>query len=217
MATNYSPKVVTDGLVLYLDAANGRSYPGSGTTWYDLSGNGNHGEMENGLFFDSGAKKMTFDGSNDRVVCGTWSLDYLTISVWLYRTAAGSNRGICRKNFSWALSLYQGYLQVAPGVSWRFYNTNYALPMNTWTHVSYTYSGTGTAGSQSVYVNGSRIFENSVGSTALPSNSNPVRVGFDDNSWWWVGDIPKIKIYGRALSGEEVYKDFNATRSRFGI
>ena len=42
------PHIVTDGLVLSLDAANTKSYPGSGTTWYDLSGNANHGRISNG-------------------------------------------------------------------------------------------------------------------------------------------------------------------------
>ena len=47
MALAHSPKIVTDGLVLCLDAGNPKSYPGSGTTWYDLSGNGNNGTNSN--------------------------------------------------------------------------------------------------------------------------------------------------------------------------
>lgn len=62
------PNIVTDGLVLYLDAANTKSYPGSGTTWNDLSGNGNNGTLINGYIFNSiGNGNLVFDGSNDYV------------------------------------------------------------------------------------------------------------------------------------------------------
>ena len=62
------PNIVKDGLVLHLDAANYKSYPGSGTTWSDLSGNGNNGTLTNGPTFDSGNRgSIVFDGSNDFV------------------------------------------------------------------------------------------------------------------------------------------------------
>ena len=64
----YNPKIVTDGLVLCLDAANPKSYPGSGTTWYDLSGNGNHGTLINGPTYNSDNKgSIVFDGIDDYV------------------------------------------------------------------------------------------------------------------------------------------------------
>jgi hypothetical protein len=53
MANLYGPRIVTDGLVLHLDAGNRKSYPGSGTTWYDLSGNGNNGSIGTNLSFSS--------------------------------------------------------------------------------------------------------------------------------------------------------------------
>jgi len=68
MAQHYGPNIVTDGLVLCLDPADKNSYPGSGTTWYDLSGNGNHGTLVNGPGFstESGGS-ITYDGNNDYV------------------------------------------------------------------------------------------------------------------------------------------------------
>lgn len=66
MATLYNPRIVTDGLVLCLDAANVKSYPGSGTTWSDLSGNGNNGTLINGVEYTvNNNGVMTFDGVND--------------------------------------------------------------------------------------------------------------------------------------------------------
>ena len=68
MAFSFSPRIVTDGLVLYLDAANQRSYPGSGTTWSDISRGGNNGTLVNGPTFDPGnGGSIVFDGVDDYV------------------------------------------------------------------------------------------------------------------------------------------------------
>ena len=73
MGTSYNnPKIVTDGLVLYLDAANKRSYPGSGTDWLDLSGNGNNASPRNGPTYDTGSLgSISFDGIDDYFYAGT--------------------------------------------------------------------------------------------------------------------------------------------------
>ena len=69
MSTRYNPSIVRDNLVLYLDAANTKSYPGSGTTWKDISGKGNNGTLTNGPTFDSNnLGSIDFDGVNDHVV-----------------------------------------------------------------------------------------------------------------------------------------------------
>jgi hypothetical protein len=90
MALAHSPKIVTDGLVLCLDAGNPKSYPGSGTTWTDLSGNGNNGTLVNGVGYNSGnGGSLVFDGVNDRVTINASSHTNLssgnfTISSWFY-------------------------------------------------------------------------------------------------------------------------------------
>lgn len=73
MSTYYSPKIITDGLILYLDAASSKSYPGSGTTWYDLSGNGNNGSISLGEFVNAGV------GSYIRNTGGV--SDFFTVTV----------------------------------------------------------------------------------------------------------------------------------------
>ena len=90
MATQYANgKIVTDGLVLSLNAADRNSYPGSGTTWTDTSGNGNNGTLTNGPTFNSGnGGYIQFDGTNDRVdIADANSLDFgtggFTILVWV--------------------------------------------------------------------------------------------------------------------------------------
>jgi hypothetical protein len=68
MGLSHSPSIITQNLVLCLDAANPKSYPGSGTTWTDLSGNGNTGTLVNGVGYNSGnLGSLSFDGVNDYV------------------------------------------------------------------------------------------------------------------------------------------------------
>jgi hypothetical protein len=76
-SVHYNPKIVTDGLVLCLDAANSKSYPRNGTTWFDLSGNSNHIDLINGTTFNSANNGvMVFDGTND----GARSFNNLNLS-----------------------------------------------------------------------------------------------------------------------------------------
>jgi hypothetical protein len=89
MAFNYSPKIVTDGLVLYLDAANPKSYPGTGTAWNDISRGGNNGTLVNGPTFDStNGGSIVFDGVNDYGINNTPNLPTgnitATICAWVY-------------------------------------------------------------------------------------------------------------------------------------
>ena len=89
MGTSYNPRIVTDGLVLCVDAANKRSYPGAGTTWTDLTANKNNGTLTNGPTFDSAnGGSILLDGSNDYVeVQGNYHLfSTLTISCWFKPT-----------------------------------------------------------------------------------------------------------------------------------
>ena len=72
MSLSHSPKIVTNGLVLCLDAADQKSYPGTGTTWFDRSGNGNNGTLIGGVGYNStNAGIIVFDGINDNVSFST--------------------------------------------------------------------------------------------------------------------------------------------------
>lgn len=218
MSSSASPDIVTNGLVLCLDAADKKSYPGSGTTWFDRSSNGNHGTLTNGPTFNSAnGGSIVFDGTNDRVECGTFSVPLVTVSTWVYKTSNITEQGICRKNNSWALSIYQGFLQVAIGNNWNFLNTGYAIPLNTWVNIAYTSNGTGLAGSIVVYINGLSIFSVSSPAGNITANTNQVYIGYDDNNWFWSGRIAQTLIYNRALTAEEIKQNFNNTKSKFNI
>jgi hypothetical protein len=89
MALAHSPSIVTSGLVLCLDAANPKSYPGSGTTWTDLSGNGNNGTLVNGPTYSSvNGGSIVFDGSNDYIstAYSIGTVSQQSISCWISKT-----------------------------------------------------------------------------------------------------------------------------------
>ena len=113
MAFNYSPKIVTNGLVLALDAANKKSYPGSGTTWSDLSGNGYTATLLNGTAFSSiNFGTFVFDGTNDNAsIPYNTNLDPtsgITFEAWIYPTNITTNRyyEIYRKNVATGRHLF---------------------------------------------------------------------------------------------------------------
>src|SRR6056300_389186 len=104
MALSHSPKIVTDGLVLCLDAADPKSYSGSGTTWTDRSGNGNNGTLTNDPTFDSAiGGSLVFDGSDARVECGSdSSIDIdptgtMTLAAWVNANSIASNGHVIGK------------------------------------------------------------------------------------------------------------------------
>ena len=95
MAGIGGPDIITDGLVLYLDAANSKSYPGSGTTWKDLSGKGNDSALTNGPNYRStGMGSFLFDGTDDYSTLpynSSMDNDYTTVSVWIKSTFVTGN------------------------------------------------------------------------------------------------------------------------------
>jgi len=220
MATKYSPKIITNGLVLSLDAANNKSYPGSGTTWTDLSGNNNNGTLTNGpTFSDSNGGVIVFDGTNDYVPIGTSGFPFGssagTLSVWAktntissgyiwivsYGTALGSQSRFLGINSS--TYLFGGYGDDinASGV-----------PLNTWFNMVGVYDGTNAF----LYINGNLVS----GPTAKSWNTiaNNAQLGRQTNgSEYWNGNISQASIYNRTLSSDEVLQNYNATKSRFGL
>ena len=93
MAVQYNPGIVTDGLVMCLDAANRKSYPGTVTGWFDLSGNENTGVLTNGpVYNNENAGYFTLDGTNDFIngtsISSQFTAD-ITAEAWVYVTSAG--------------------------------------------------------------------------------------------------------------------------------
>ena len=208
------PEVAEDGLVLCLDAGNPKSYPGTGTTWNDLSGNGNTGTLVNGVGYNSGnLGSLVFDGVDDYINAGTPSISVgkITVNAWMRITSGSLFQHIVDSAFnSWHLAIlndnkpyfYNGstYHQFTP-----------ALTVGQW------YMLTGVQGTTlDIYING--VLGQSIATNANVTTNNVNLGRFQTHgSRLFVGNIAQVSIYNRALSATEIQQNFNATRSRYGI
>lgn len=232
MSTYYSPKIITNGLVLCLDAGNNKSYPTTGTTWNDLSGNSNSGTLTNGPTYTSSfGGGIVFDGTNDYVSAGNLGAFYTqgTLSYWMYSTAVenfrnpfsthylGVNAGIRFEQYT-TTSPYGGFNVGIGNDAGTFtaydYSPSAVLSSNTWYEVVLCWN---TSTNRAVgYLNGVLKFDSAhtLWPTTLPSIS--IGSGFSAERYF-KGNISNIKIYNRSLSASEVLQNYNATKARYGL
>jgi hypothetical protein len=214
--------IVTDGLVLALDAANPKSYPGSGTTWTDLSGKGNNGTLVNGVGYNgSNLGSLSFDGVDDRVEIPNSSqlqVNNFTLEAWVYPLNNSENGHIIRKEGSYILSHYWASVQKL-GVwmqrtgGWESTHANITVPLNTWSHIVGTYDNSAVR----IYYNGVQVTSTSKsGQTRVATNSVLIN-GSVSNSLPQNYNCSIVKIYNRALTAQEIKQNFNALRGRYGI
>ena len=111
-----APTIVTNGLILNLDASNTSSYPGTGTVWTDLSGQNNNGTLVNGVGYSSvNGGTLTFDGVNDYVNMGnifnfgTGDFTYEVVVLYNNLTSNASGATIGKDNYS-GTNTYKGVL-----------------------------------------------------------------------------------------------------------
>ena len=225
MAIYHSPSIVTDGLVLCLDAANPKSYPGGGTEWNDLSGNGSNGTLTNGPTYSTGNQGyFTFDGTNDYVIGPSISSQLttnITVEAWIYLTSAagdwvriiGSGTDSNNRTFGLWYStdrrlLWQRYGTADPSI----FPSTPTMDTGRWHHVAATTNGS----SHVVYLNGSAIGSNTA---AGPWSASGIAVtlGYAGFHTYHNGRISNARIYTRGLSQPEILHNFNALRGRFGI
>ena len=230
MAFRYSPKIVTDGLVLYLDAANTKSYVSGSTTWNDISRGGNTGTLVNGPTFNSGnGGSIVFDGTNDygSVVSNQVITNDFTFTVWAKRdgdTATGIG-GIFGNHYHTELSGANLFFRnssttvnIAAGNGATRPSFEITIPrLNTeWNFYAIRYSGT----TYQLYFNG--ILLNSRTAVVVQSlNSNRYGIGVWALSYlaeyYLNGKVSQCLSYTRALSDDEILQNYNATKSRFGL
>jgi len=206
MALSRGPKIVTSGLVLALDAADKNSYRGSGTSWFDLSGNNRIGILTNGPTFNSGNNGyITFDGVDD----------FTDITFLPAQTDSPLSV------FSWVYLTSLPTLGVASGI-WGHYGVgnfnNSSLPVfsvGVWTYAGFT-----STGSDHIYYVNAQSQATWSGTTGsiLGNPSSPVHmVGRSDAARTWIGRIATTSVYTKTLSSTEVLQNYNATKTRFGL
>jgi hypothetical protein len=222
MATQYANgKIVTDGLVLCLNAADKNSYPGNGTTWSDVSGNGNNGTLTNGPTFNSAnGGSIVFDGVDDYINCGNASnlqITIGTISAWVKTSSpGGSFRSIIAKQNAWGLFIADSILVTYDWGNVATRSTGINIADNTWKYVAMTFTETsGTPSNNAiVYLNGNAVL------TTTIKNSNQsvnVQIAEANANQYLNGNIAAASIYNRVLSASEIQQNYNATKSRFNL
>jgi hypothetical protein len=224
MATryNYTGGIVTNGLVLNLDAAKTDSYPGTGTTWRDISGNNNNGTLTNGPTFSGIGKQasIVFDGVDDYVNTGKtatqlgfYDANY-TMEAWVYptsitgdRTMFGTDQQILRQGLHLVFrdgNIRQGH-----------YASDFqagTVTVNNWYQIVYTFNASNGA---------CQIFKNSVsqGTGTISSfiGTTNVLIARWAGVRYFQGNGSIYRIYNRVLSSTEITQNFNALRGRYGI
>ena len=224
MALVHSPRIVTDGLVLALDAGNTKSYPGSGTTWSDLIESNNVTLVNGPTYSSADGGSIVFDGVNDYVNCGktatqlgVYDADY-TFDAWVYPTNLSGDRTMFGTDQS---ALRQGlHLVFRNGV---IYQGHYAsdfsagsATLDAWNNISYTYIK--SSGLASIYKNGVLQGSGTIASFIGTTNILLGRWGASNFTFAnFSGNGSNYKIYNKALTAAQVEQNFNAFRGRYGI
>ena len=226
--------VITDGLVLYLDGANTKSYVSGSTTWNDISRGGNTMALVNGPTFSSlNNGSIVFDGIDDRV-SRTSSINTgqnFTVSAWIYPTLlGGTRRSIVGNGYNysarngWLFSTAGGgtnnslFLSIGADFVGIQAPAN-ILNTNEWAYVTATCQNGGVL---SLYKNGQVINGSTYGTAGTIIYTYPqFNVGFRDVGGIapdpYTGRIAQTSVYNRVLSATEVLQNYNATKSRFGL
>lgn len=230
--TTTTIEIVSSGLEFYVDAENATSYPGSGTTWNDLSGNSRNITLSNGPTFNSSTpKSFTFDGTDDIGIANTTSLSVgsWTHNVWINTNSGGETRqqilgftgGGSNVQVNMGIGIFSNYVYfntVGDIMQGLYYSPT--ITPGTWYNVCITHE---VGQPFNLYVNGSFVSSTNSGNdsivvasqqriilgTAYPVGGGPYRQ--------YKGKLGAALSYIRKLSDAEVLQNFNALKGRFGL
>ena len=226
MGVSYNTKTVTNGLVLSLDAANRKSYLGSGNTWNDLSGINSSGELVNSPTYNSSNLGYFQFVTDDYVrIPNNTALDTQTptVEVWVKTNSTNQNGFWFEKG---EVNTQYSLFQEGTTIRWRMYiggitqlSTTTATYMDTanW----YQVVGTYTSGTRRLYINGVLVNSDTQSGT-IATNAGGMSIGAyggytGGKSYFYNGNESICRVYNRALSAAEIIQNFNALRGRYGI
>lgn len=221
----YLPDIVTSGLAMHLDAAEPSSYPGTGTTWFDIGGSNIHGTLVNGVTHNSSnGGYMSFNGTNQRVTFPDITIsngNYLTIEIWFYSTNGTKYQDIFDVSDNYGVWIVlnnyggtdPGYITVSFATTGNTIKTPYST--NRWNQLVFM----GDGGTSKLYLNGNLCV---TGTATVVSNINfntarIANVDGDRAEEHFAGSISSFKLYTRALTSDEVWQNFCALRGRYKI
>ena len=192
--------IVTDGLILHLDAGDSNSYSGSGNTWYDISGNNNHGTLNGPTFTNTGLKHFVFNGTDDVASLNLSNYNELTFEFWFYDNKTSGQRDLLTYNGnsgSFTFSNMNHFRTDGNGLNAAKFPTS--LISNQWVRF--------------VYVKNTKIFINNT-KTNISSGSDmtygQLKIGDarSDVGQHWDGKIALVRIYDRNLTDQEIEKNY---------
>jgi hypothetical protein len=224
MAFHYSPKIVTDGLVLYLDAANAKSFTTANNTWFDISKSGYSGSLIGATFSSLNGGGIVFDGIDDILnisdenilsYSGSGTIDFVykvnSVPPGDYKNVWGFSNSLFQYENNGGFMLFV----------WRYDDLTYAgastgIPytdLNTY-HITCTYTTDIGSSTFKVYKNGLLMDSKVVSKTLISSSKSPFSLAGNSHQNC---NIYNLKIYNKELSSTQVLQNFNATKSRFGL
>ena len=221
MALAYNPTIVSNGLVVAYDPANPKCYPGSGVTFYDLSGNGNHGTLTNGPTISNNLAKYTvFDGSNDYIVSSNntniTGTNPRTLMAWAWMgnvsTSVIARIGASAENqaFEMQINASRVIMHRYAGTP-SFVATSPSIKLNRWYHFAIAYDGT----NHKFYIDGQY---DSASGLAITTPNSPLYVGYPvytAGNGHMNGNVSQVLLYNRELSASEINQNYNATKGRY--
>ena len=230
MSLNHSPQIVTNGLVLCLDAADIKSYPKTGTTWFDRSGNGNNGTLVNGPTYSAAnGGSIVFDGTDD--YCITTALPLigtevnLTLSCWFRPSNVNTIRSIMsigdEQGGKRRMILQRNAKIEANGYIGDFTSNSNVLSTNTWCYIAIVYSSSTLSTGVKLYFNGVETIGTVTAGNALSTFTNTKCTICGNNATLPTenaqGNIALTQIYNRTLSAAEILQNYNAMKGRYGL
>ena len=231
MATEYNrSKIVTDNLILCLDAANIKSYPGTGTAWKDITSSYDSIVLVNGpTYIVGGGGSFSFDGNNDYV--GFPQINFagteITAAIWaygvnnnasstIYFTNSDGNREL-NVHIPWSND--RVYFDKAGGADNNFDRIDKAVTSaeyQGWHH--WVFTANSSTGSMKIYHDGD-LWHSGTGHTRAIANADGgwkvLATNPEGNNW--TGYISIFQLYKNELSAAEVKQNFDATKMRHGL
>jgi hypothetical protein len=229
MSYSNGPTIVTNGLVLALDAGDRNSYVSGSTTWRDLVGS-NNGTLQNSPGFNTGSLgSIVFDGTNDYIDCGNilnYTSENFTFSYWAYFNSLTTNQvgqgPVVLFKGAFQSSGY--YNQIATDGKVVFvtnqggaYQASETFPgsinINTWYNLTHIRNGS----SVNTYINA--IDSTLVAATHInpQSSSTNFTIALYPFSIYGNFRLSQFLNYNRALTSQEILQNYNATKGRFGL
>lgn len=246
LISNSPPSIITSNLVLNLDAANPSSYPGTGSTWFDISGNNNNATLYNGISFSSGdGGSLVFDGINDYAKASLSStVQVRSFSIWFYTSVAftpdfdpSSNVGYSMANFG-TTGTINSYDGITKG-NWTGGATNETIgyyqhdPQGFiymtdtvsigWHQFAMNYNS--SAGIYDFFVDGvqKNVSIATQGNRGLMSTNRVIIGSSGDPStvsgttYYGKHNFSQILLYTTALTSQQILQNFDAVRGRYNI